>query len=1175
MIKKRLYPMLLLIFMSINSWGQTEATAIIPPAPTAAALGKYGDIPVSTYTGVPSIKIPLYEIKSGNLTLPISLSYHASGIKVEEIASSAGLGWSLNAGGVITRTLRGKADENGYFTDMPKLLTYRDEGSLAYVSQTEVISDAHLQEVKDFLVGINNGDYDVEPDLFYLNFPAGSARMVFTPEREPRFIPHNNWLVEPTIATGSTTEEPVFLAANGNYQAGFKVTSPDGTRYFFNQLEQTTFTTGQGGAQESSTHTSSWFLTRMESAQTDDFIAFVYSDAKHCADGSCAVDQDVVKSVYRKVLDPMEDPRCDNPAEYQQFYSQASHWVQPLSEIIFKEGRLKFHYDTPREDLPGDYRLDAIEVFDTGGNPIKALQMSYTYSGSGTGPQDKRLVLNMVTETGAHGESKPPYLMKYNTTPLPPRNSTSQDHWGYYNGAPNNSLLPSYRDPAGNLVSGADRGPDEHYMKAGILEKIFYPTGGVTSFHYEANHYASPNGKLVGQRISIVAENPDGAGVDNTLCVLCEDSSEKLFTVTDLETPGQVSLYPRILRPDGSTAPANETSIVLYKEGQAAPLAIFDDSNQNQGTYLEGFTNGNYRLEAKALVPGSRVYLTVTWNEKTNQVDNKPAGGLRIAKIVTDANGDHSPELERSYKYTLVDNPVKSSGFLVASRLPRYTARKLEKYHEDQDGLGYDLYTCSYTEITSYSKSFLGATQGSPVGYKEVTEYYEENGRGGKTERFFTSQRDDLIAPNPPINHQPSSNEWRRGHLEKEVRYAYDETAQAHKKVYELENNYTFITTPETDSLFYDAIHTSSWGLKSQLVSTYIGYVPLGIYQNGALINFSFYDELSSWYYLGETIEREFGSNETLISEIRTNYGYTNPNHLQPSTVSTENSDGTILTTRYSYAHDLPGLAISDTLIKEHKITLPIEQQQWTSRGGTDYLTSATYFHYEKAAGQLARLGAISKLLTARPVTDYAGLSDNRFHLSKTYSYNAQGHISSIRDPLKGTITSFIWNQQARYPEAVIENARPEQVFYQSFEQAISATTADSKTGERSQFIDAPYHINLGNFSPDETRAYNVSYWFKPEGGDWEHKQYPWDDYAGSAVTINETNGYLDEVRISPAGSEVETYYYKPLTGILTRMDNNNQLTRYEYNGLQQLFNIYDHDRNILKNYRYEYYQEN
>lgn len=76
---------------------------IIPPSPEAASLGRYGEFPVELSKGTPSISIPLYEIQSGSLKVPISLSYHASGVRVNDVATSVGLSWTLNAGGAITR----------------------------------------------------------------------------------------------------------------------------------------------------------------------------------------------------------------------------------------------------------------------------------------------------------------------------------------------------------------------------------------------------------------------------------------------------------------------------------------------------------------------------------------------------------------------------------------------------------------------------------------------------------------------------------------------------------------------------------------------------------------------------------------------------------------------------------------------------------------------------------------------------------------------------------------------------------------------------------------------------------------------------------------------------------------------------------------------------------------
>ena len=83
---------------------------VIPPSPQAAALARYAEYPVSHTTGIPDITIPLYEIRMGDFTLPISISYHSSGARPDEIPTSVGLGWTLNAGGAVIRTIFGGAD---------------------------------------------------------------------------------------------------------------------------------------------------------------------------------------------------------------------------------------------------------------------------------------------------------------------------------------------------------------------------------------------------------------------------------------------------------------------------------------------------------------------------------------------------------------------------------------------------------------------------------------------------------------------------------------------------------------------------------------------------------------------------------------------------------------------------------------------------------------------------------------------------------------------------------------------------------------------------------------------------------------------------------------------------------------------------------------------------------
>jgi hypothetical protein len=66
-------------------------------SPNASGLGEYNSYPVNLSTGVPNIDVPLYTIQAGKLSLPLSISYHASGIKVDQDASFIGLGWRLMA----------------------------------------------------------------------------------------------------------------------------------------------------------------------------------------------------------------------------------------------------------------------------------------------------------------------------------------------------------------------------------------------------------------------------------------------------------------------------------------------------------------------------------------------------------------------------------------------------------------------------------------------------------------------------------------------------------------------------------------------------------------------------------------------------------------------------------------------------------------------------------------------------------------------------------------------------------------------------------------------------------------------------------------------------------------------------------------------------------------------
>ena len=162
----------------------------IPVAPNTTAFAKLIDFPASNSTGIIPVTIPLYEIKLKDFTLPISLNYTTKGIHTEEIASSVGLGWSLNAGGSITRAVRGVPDDynkdklsilDEAFPEVGRFWTGKAYSIISLNDQSNDYSyiDDAIQNIVllDGYGGYSNhGRNDTEADLFYMNLPTISGK---------------------------------------------------------------------------------------------------------------------------------------------------------------------------------------------------------------------------------------------------------------------------------------------------------------------------------------------------------------------------------------------------------------------------------------------------------------------------------------------------------------------------------------------------------------------------------------------------------------------------------------------------------------------------------------------------------------------------------------------------------------------------------------------------------------------------------------------------------------------------------------------------------------------------------------------------------------------------------------------------------------------------------------
>lgn len=495
-MKKYILTLLWISPYLLNAQDLNPYNNIIPPNPDAASLAKYVDFPVDLSKGVPQISIPLWNIQCGDINVPISLSYHAGGIPVAETPSYVGLGWTLNAGGAITRTIRGLADDGmfkypdnegpqettGLLKDYPQYAVYPDYPN----SSTDLHNPSKYK-----LAAV--GKADLEPDMFYYSFCSLSGKFVFDFNGDPHLIPRKNFKIEKTHNSGIPDSRII----------GWKITTDDGVKYYFDELEITEQDTkteawSPNGANlrslnryfshTTSEHHSAWFLTRIEMPNSSKTVVFEY-------DNIVTENTYPVSETYKDFNGATGgEGLYSNSDIYEETYTESVITGVRLRRIIAPDQTVEFIPGVYRHDLKGDRVLDKMVIRNRANKIIKQFKLSYDYfSGSGmttvgttanantVANTSLRLSLKKIQTLDKNGSGLPPYTFEYeNSVWLPDRvTSKAQDHWGYYNGADGNTSLIPYL--------GAIRGASEVDMKAGSLVKINYPTGGYTQFNYEAN----------------------------------------------------------------------------------------------------------------------------------------------------------------------------------------------------------------------------------------------------------------------------------------------------------------------------------------------------------------------------------------------------------------------------------------------------------------------------------------------------------------------------------------------------------------------------------------------------------------------------------------------------------------------------------------------------------------
>ncbi|HEY4150157.1 MAG TPA: hypothetical protein VGM41_14560, partial [Chitinophagaceae bacterium] len=488
------------LFATAGVYAQSDANFqnVTPSTPEVKAMAKYVDIPMSYCTGTPQISIPIGSVKSGSIEIPVSLSYNASGIRVDEEATWVGLGWNLSTGPTLSRAVRGLPDDESTFGYINTISTKKVK-YIHSLMDDYTANGAELLQLEN--IDYNDGTLDVEPDIFSFSALGYSGKFYWSQD-SGKFILSPCQNIQITAGTTGITS--------------FTLTLPNGVQCVFGDgvpLEtMQSITTSSyvnnvsiADVANNNSYVTSWPIARIVDPRGHEIHYHYTSQTVHqFGRGS-------------ETAIPTDDGNGHSTTNTKQsFFRQV--YVKPVLQYISADNGYIYFNRSPavRQDVvDSSQSLDTITVKNILGTEVNSFLFNYYYTSSNDsisllgifqygGIAAKRLMLNSVTQTNlTTGLSLPPYVFTYSNRPLPNRLSSSQDYWGYYNGKNSAQLFLMPRFPVlttfpfpipGELPRGfddplkADRRIDTAFNKAGTLVKIQYPTGGTTSYFYESNN---------------------------------------------------------------------------------------------------------------------------------------------------------------------------------------------------------------------------------------------------------------------------------------------------------------------------------------------------------------------------------------------------------------------------------------------------------------------------------------------------------------------------------------------------------------------------------------------------------------------------------------------------------------------------------------------------------------
>lgn len=1212
-----------------TSYGVSQSPPnVIPPSPNAAAFAKYGNIPVSTYTGIPTISIPIASVVSGDITFPIDLSYHASGVRVAEEASKVGLGWVLNSGGMISRSIvNGDDFENG--TGYYSYHTNEDPELLQFSS---TITDQLLQYGRvdcDVTIFGNTFDpttpYDGEPDQYNYSLPNGkSGKFILRRDRQPILA----------------KDEKISIEVDDEDANSWTIKTSDGFTYEFDTFESYY---GNELINEFGEHKTAWYLTRIVSPKGYE-VRFKYTVSNNYVKtlGSFGASiTSVVFGTLTSTTPPSNYTGCQADPNYGAASPGREYTNVQIDSIVYVDGFVKFNYEG-REDIVHDERIAGVEVYALAPDQvsyqlIKSTQFRYDYF-LGTTDRDyqvstvdferKRLKLKEVVERRTDNIDAYRYKFDYKNEndAYPYKTSFARDHWGYYNGrTSNSSLIPTFTPvTTGNTVRtsigvmGNERDANQSQVSRWILDKITYPTGGVSEFEYESNDFDVE--ESLDRDNSFFAYNPQATTTSDAVFRTGSVTGTYPADFEEaLEDGNYMDFRDAYVDPGASSSPVSMSAFFIFSQSQEEcnfgnQGVVFELVRENGSVYSSanifellnsptppsaacvGQTQGLYtgiKYENTYSLPPGRYYWRVTIPQGVTLFSGINAnftflktkkgidygGGLRIKRIKEYASAGDQPTIRRFDYHFWEDrdddgtDEEYSYGKRMANPSYSYFSMNLS---EECVTFGLEtvcgVVVCENLKRSSESNVSL-AIAGTAVGYDKVTVYYGENGENGKTEFTYHNLADKLLPYQ--INAYIAGSQLTVPRRPPSVSSIPDEMngLPIEQTEYKHVNDSTYEMLSRTTTTYHNGHLGNSrtvWSFEARHLQSSVSMAD----QCFDLENVIYPALQVNWIYPETIVEETFdGDVDNPVKKTTTNT-YASTDHYLITSQAVDLEDK-IIYTSYKYPLDyddedsspalllMKGDLFNHSAIVETKVT---QNVGGTITGLSQSINEFGIFNDSMALPKSAWSYKLEKpLATNFPIyLPIDTLSETLYQKHFDLDYTSQGEIKKINKPNNISV-AYVWGHKGNLPIAEVKNAEPGRVFFTSFEGEGEGNSQidDCRAGHFSRTNG--FSKNLNNLTPGE---YLLSYWTK-SGNEWAYNESTV-SVSGTTYTISLAN-QVDDVRFHPSDAQMTTYTYDVGIGVSTVTDANGNIVRYEYDGLNRLKLIRDNKGRIVKTFKYHY----